>query len=186
MKNFAVLFCILTTILSLSKAFAISENAPKWDNLIAPQEYANENLEYIQNTTVCSNKTWLCALGAISIVGIPAVIVSSSRSGQIERNNYWFKRKQEFETQRDLCDKINDNDKKMECFVKLRQTEQMKTLMQEEINLRKEELYELRNHNTADRQRYYNYRYYHNPRPRYYNSTITPVGDTLHVNTTAY
>lgn len=117
-----ILFCFLSLI--ITSAVANSRELVEWDS-IAPANYVNA--VYKENTTFAYNHPVASALSTLTIIGIPFAFKSADKSASINENNYWYKRRVDFEAQRDLCNLIIDNDKKVACFVELRKSELQKT-----------------------------------------------------------
>ena len=90
--------------------------SPKWAN-IAPAEYSND-VQYIENNTFNKKHPVLSVFTAMTLVGVPVVVVSKNKSEEIETNNYWYMRKNEFDEQVNFCKQMNNNDTKMACYNK--------------------------------------------------------------------
>ena len=121
MKN---LFPMILFIMLLTISVSCAEEVLQWDT-IAPHEYVNA--QYTVDTTFTRKHPVASAFSVMSLVGIPFVIPSVRQSNSIAVNNYWYERRKSFEIQRDMCKQIKDDDKRMECFINLRQSELQKT-----------------------------------------------------------
>ena len=106
---------------------------PKWSN-IAPAEYSND-IQYIENNTFNKKYPVLSVFTAMTLVGVPVFVVSKNKSEEIETNNYWYMRKNEFDEQVNFCKQMNNNDNKMACFNNLIQAEHFKTVQHEQMQL---------------------------------------------------
>lgn len=132
MKKIIILLLLIGINIQMSLA---SVPEPKWEN-IAPEGYANA--EYQENTTFDNKHPYLSTLTAMTIVGLPVAITSRNRSEKIDTSNYWFKRKNEFDEQKEFCKAIKNQDSKMNCFNSLIQSEHNKTAQREQILLQQQ------------------------------------------------
>ena len=107
--------------------------SPKWAN-IAPAEYSND-VQYIENNTFNKKHPVLAVFTAMARVGVPVGVVSKNKSEEIETNNYWYMRKNEFDEQVNFCKQMNNNDNKMACYNNLIQSEHSKTAQRQQLQL---------------------------------------------------
>ncbi|MBQ7126870.1 hypothetical protein IJO12_07275 [bacterium] len=125
---------LLIILFSMNSVIAIeSDITPNWNN-VAPNKYAKD-LQYIENNTFANKHPMLNSLSTMTIVGIPFAIKSKRNSTNIEENNYWYNRKQEFESQINLCKQLTDQNAKINCFSTVRQNEQTQTAQKKQADL---------------------------------------------------
>ena len=134
----------------IAVAPVLASEVVEW-NSIAPSEY--QNATYQKDDTMFKNHRGLAALSAATIVGLPATVISKNKSLKIEENNYWAQRRADFETQRDMCKLLKDDDKRTECFINLRASEigktQQRNYEQAQLNVQRQQAVILNNMNTG-------------------------------------
>ena len=130
MKRILLLFLILNSLTSFADEV---DFAPQWSN-IAPAEYSG-NIQYIENDTFDKKHPYLSVATAATLVGVPIVVTSRNRSAQIETNNYWYRRKKEFDEQVKICKQMKNSDNKMACYNGIIQSEHLKTTQRQQLQM---------------------------------------------------
>ena len=136
MKNF---FVIILLIFMTIPVYANVENlSPKWEDFVI-SKYSG-NLNYIENNTFYKKHPALATLSAMTLVGAPSTIISQQRSIKIEENNYWYKRKEQFDSEINMCKQMKENDNKINCYMAVSHNEQNKNAQREQLLLQKEQM----------------------------------------------
>ena len=87
--TFFVLFISLT-----QPVLANIDEESIW-NTIAPKQFQGD-LQYIEDNTFAGKHPFLGAFSCATIIGIPFFYKSIEKSSEIDKNNYWYSRKQDF------------------------------------------------------------------------------------------
>ena len=175
-KKIALLFVCVFLFLT-SPIFAIESETvhlkPNWDS-VAPDRYANiRYIEPIKRGKWVMPTSWFVYFGTLGLVPIPLII--KQKDENIAKNNVWCKYKQNFENDLANCEILYKNNKeKSMCYQNVRNTH---------INFLNMILTDA--HNTKI-EKATNAILIQNSRPKYYHSTTTQYGNTIHTNGYAY
>lgn len=156
-KIIIFLLCILISPL----VYANTEDEMIW-NTIAPKQYQGE-LQYIEDNTFFNKHPFLSSFSCVTLVTIPFFFKSVEKSTEIDRNNYWYSRKQDFNNHISLCNNLSNKDEQTKCKISVLQNENGLTMQQKQLQA-------IQSLNT----------------PQYSHSTTTRYGNTYHTNTYSY
>ena len=156
-KIFFLCFCLLLT----QKVFANINEEIIW-NSIAPKQYQGE-LQYIEDNTFVNKHPFISSFSCVTLVTIPFFYKSLEKSTEIDRNNYWYSRKEDFKSHISLCNNLSNKDDQTKCMISVLQNEKGLTMQQKQLLI-------LQSLNT----------------PHYSHSTTTKYGNTYHTNTYGY
>lgn len=112
----SILFMFCSPALAL-----MGGNEPQWGEFF-PYD-PNMKLEYQENNTISNTaRVWLC----LSIIGVPYAAFQKNKEDRILENNYWTKRKENFDRAVNTCKSLSSEDQKISCYNDVRKIEQSK------------------------------------------------------------
>ena len=163
MKKIFTLLLFLSLILP-----ACGAGTPYWDEFCPENrlnaEYINID-RYAQNFSNTLTHPMLYKICLYSIIGTPiAMAIYMPRYREQVENNYWAKRKQDFDNEIESCNQMSNQDNKISCYMDIRRLENDKTsqyenqLYEEQVlSLQRMQLYEQEETNRNLRNIKYNH-----------------------------
>lgn len=129
MKKFLMALCFL-----IASQSVLAYGEPQW-NEFCPPEYLNA----VQKVEIKPNP-FAQVLLCYSIIGIPFAVHKSHKYNDAMSNNYWYRRKMQFDNEIAMCKQYSSSDGQLSCYMNIRQLEFNKTAQYDNLMMAQEQL----------------------------------------------